>query len=347
MTTAHERRHSAAAQAVAEILGPFRSGPDPDVIAIAALNAADESDNSNNEDAVLASSISDTSPMARRIPVTSILGLPVGTLFIEPDTNHEFPDQNDDTVWEVASPGEAVKVSHDSGETATLEWIQHTFTEKPFLIIGQTLPSGPTADTKAPDSKVKALLGRRLLTGPAPATTSHSDLVSLLAAVDQADAVATRGPWAYGKNSRGSLRVDALLPEGDPAARFIGGIDEQGNPERFAIAHPPSWSNGPAVRPQAEHDMRFIALARTALPALATALREIAGDRVIVSHHELANVPPGTVVDTSENGRWEAQEVDGALRWHEFGRRGYSRTEDLALPVTVRIWGDPTERPTP
>lgn len=327
--TAHERRHNAATQAVAELLGPFRSGPTADDIATAALDAADESANSNNEDAVLASSSTVTSPMARRIPVTNILGLPVGTLFIEPEINAEFSDMKADIVWEVTAPHEATRVSHDSGETQTLEWIQKASYGVTFLIIGSAMDGVPPAEPKS------------------SATAPARELDALLDAVDQADAVATRGPWAYSKNKRGSLRVDALLPDGDPAARFIGGIDEQGNPERFTIANPPSWSNGPAVRPQAEHDMRFIALARTALPALATALRECTGDRVIVSHQELATVPPGTVIDTNENGRWEAQEADGTLQWREFGRSGNSRTEDLALPVTVRIWGNPTERATP
>jgi hypothetical protein len=43
MTTSHERRrHSAAAQAVSDIQGPFRSGPTQDDLATAALKAADQ-----------------------------------------------------------------------------------------------------------------------------------------------------------------------------------------------------------------------------------------------------------------------------------------------------------------
>lgn len=43
MTSLHERRrHSAAAQAVADIQGPFRPGPTQDDLAAAALNAADQ-----------------------------------------------------------------------------------------------------------------------------------------------------------------------------------------------------------------------------------------------------------------------------------------------------------------
>lgn len=143
------------------------------------------------------------------------------------------------------------------------------------------LAGGPAADTKTLDPKLRALMGWRVLAGPAAATRPVSEIESLLAAVDQADAAATPGPWGHRTTERGYQGVDAELPAGDKAAHWTDQIDHEGNPERVAIASAPAWSHGPAVRPQSEHDMAFIALARTALPALARALRELRGARPI------------------------------------------------------------------
>jgi hypothetical protein len=76
--------------------------------------------------------------MVTRTPVANIEGLPVGVLFISPGKSREYPEIDDHTVWEVIATNKAQLVSHNSGETECLDWIQKFGTAAGFHVLGGT-----------------------------------------------------------------------------------------------------------------------------------------------------------------------------------------------------------------
>lgn len=76
--------------------------------------------------------------MVPRIPVANIERLPVGILFLSPGKHREYPEVDDHTVWEVIAPNKAQLVSHNGGETESLDWIQEHATDARFQILGAT-----------------------------------------------------------------------------------------------------------------------------------------------------------------------------------------------------------------